>query len=220
MISIVAFSSCAARKMLYQPTEISDRQLEEIRKAHPQAEEVWITTSGGKTLHGWVLLRDAEAPTIVYFGGNAERVWMNLDLFERLGVNAVLIEYRGYGRSTGSPKENALLADSLRVFDYVRDELQVPVEKMVAMGRSLGTGVAAYMAVERQVQHTILVTPFDSMVNAAAEFAPKWLVKMMLTDDYRTVNFIDRLEGEALVIIAEKDEITPPRLESSCSAGC
>ena len=77
------------------------------------------------------------------------------------GVGWLLVDYRGYGASDGSPSEQALVADALAV---VRPASPLSPKTSIVFGRSLGSGVAVHLAAERPVAGVILVAPFDSMV--------------------------------------------------------
>ena len=91
-----------------------------------------------------------------------------------------LVNYRGYGGSSGQPSEAALFADALAIFDHVRREHS----EIAVMGRSLGSGVAVLVASERPVEQLVLVTAFDSLVNVAREYL-RWLpVGRLLRDRY------------------------------------
>src|SRR3954470_20593787 len=108
-------------------------------------------------------------PLLLGFGGNA---WsadaMALYLHESVpDCDLVAFHYRGYRPSTGRPSAEALLADAVIIFDHVRQALAP--ERVVAVGFSIGSGVAAYLAQERSLAGLILVTPFDSLEALARE---------------------------------------------------
>ena len=133
--------------------------------------------SGEITLRGWVL-NDGSDEAVVYFGGNAERPEESIPVFKVIfdSQTVYLINYRGYGESDGSPTEEGLYADALAVCDHVSRNHS----KVTVIGRSLGTGVATYVASKREVDGLVLVEPFDSIVNVARASYPFLPVKLFL----------------------------------------
>ena len=146
---------------------------------------------------------------LVYFGGNAEDVSWNLpDLSRAFPEHAIyLMHYRGYGGSGGAPSEAALFADALALFDRVH--AQHP--NVVAIGRSLGTGVAVHLASVRPVQRLVLVTPYDSLADIAAGRFPMFPVRWMLRDRFESRTYAAKVSAPTLLIGAEHDEVVPLR---------
>lgn len=144
---------------------------------------------------------------VLYFGGNAEDVSMNLpQLVDAFPGHALyLLHYRGYGGSTGEPSEDALHADALAVFDRVR----AAHPDVVVMGRSLGAAVAIRLASMRPVARLILVTPFDSILDLAERQFPFLPVRWLLMDKFETEPYAARVRVPTTLIVAEHDEIVP-----------
>ena len=134
-------------------------------------------------LRGW-LLRAAgrePAPLLIYFGGNAEEAsWVLSELAHIPGWSALVVNYRGYGQSEGAPSERALFADALALYDQAIKRLDIEPHRVVAMGRSLGTGVATYLASQRPIAAVILVSPYDSLVSIAQRAYPFLPVRLLL----------------------------------------
>lgn len=148
-----------------------------------------------------------QSRALLYFGGNAEDVAANLEHFATLLPDHALylVNYRGYGASTGAPSEAALYSDALRVHDHVsREHASVSV-----MGRSLGSGVATYLASERPVERLALITPFDSLVNVARSAYPLFPVGLLLKDRYPSIDRAARIAAPTLVVMAGRDEFIP-----------
>lgn len=185
------------RSMLYYPTPAVTAE---------DAEVLWLD-SEGRQLKIWHLPQDTTR-AILYFGGNAEDVALNLPQFRRLFPDhaVYLMNYSGYGGSSGSPSEENLFADTLALYDKVAQH-QADV---TVIGRSLGTGVAVYLAAERPLQQLVLVTPFDSMVNLAVGIYPFLPVRFLLRDRYDSLSRITTLNSvQTLVLVAEDDEVIP-----------
>jgi len=181
-------------RLLYLPTA----------ESNPREATALLIPSGDAVLKVWQLHPNA-GPALIYFGGNAEDVAANLPDFDPAFPDRAiyLVNYRGYGGSTGTPSEAALIADAQAVYDTLRARH----ERIAVMGRSLGSGVATALTTTRPVEKLILVTPYDSMANVAADhlrWAPiRWLIK----DRYDSARRIKEIRIPALVVIAERDEV-------------
>lgn len=166
--------------------------------------------SGNLVLRGWVV-NPGRTDALLYFGGNAERVEM---MREPLAIwlpgrSVYLMPYRGYGANEGEPTEANLFADALALYDAVRE--RHPHGSIAAMGRSLGSGVASYLASKRAVEKLVLIAPFDSMVQVARTHYPWLPVRWLMKDRYPSIHHLHDYTGPVLVIRAERDEIIPPR---------
>ena len=122
------------------------------------------------------------------------------------GRSLYLPHYRGYGGSAGSPSEAALFADALAVYDMVRNTH----DDIAVMGRSLGSGVATYLAAHRSVSRLVLVTPFDSLATVAAGHYPFFPVRLLLRDRFDSAFWAARVEAPTLLLAAGRDRIVSP----------
>jgi fermentation-respiration switch protein FrsA (DUF1100 family) len=172
-------------------------------QARPGARALHLTC-GDATIRIWELhpeVRDA----LIYFGGNGERVGENLPDFDAaFSDRAVyLVNYRGYDGSTGRPSESALIRDAQQIYDWVAARHR----RIAVIGRSLGSGVATALASTRPVERLVLVTPYDSIANVAAEhfwwLPTRWLLK----DRYDSVPRVAKVHAPVLVIVAEHDTV-------------
>ena len=160
-------------------------------------------------LRGWVV-NPGRQDAVLYFGGNAEAVEANRGVFVRWlpSRTVYLVAHRGYGASDGEPSEAALLADALAVYDDIAR--RHPDGDVAVIGRSLGSGVATYVASERRIKHLILVTPFDSLAAVAQSHYPAFPVGLLLKDRYDSVAKLPRYDGRLLVLRAGRDAVVPP----------
>jgi uncharacterized protein len=147
------------------------------------------------------------ADAVIYFGGNAEDVSHSLptlaDAFPERSVYA--LHYRGYGGSTGTPSETALIADALVLFDRVHADHP----HIVVIGRSLGSGVAVHIASERPVERLVLVTPYDSILNIAASQFPYLPIRWLLLDKFESWRYASKVIAPTQLIAAQNDEVIP-----------
>jgi pimeloyl-ACP methyl ester carboxylesterase len=166
----------------------------------------------GATLEGWSIeYPQAKHPgVILYFGGNAEDVLRTASMAAALDVRRVVFfNYRGYGHSTGAPSQTALYADASRIYDYlIRDG--VSADRLIVMGRSLGSGMATMLAGSRPVAGVVLVTPFDSLAAVAAEHYPAVPVRLLLRHPFPSLEWAVNARAPALFLVAERDRIIPP----------
>jgi pimeloyl-ACP methyl ester carboxylesterase len=195
-VALCAWVYATQRAQIYFPTPETD---------HPHAQALWLANLEER-LKVWVVSRPG-AKALIYFGGNAEDVAGNIDLFADAFPNYTLylVNYRGYGGSSGRPSETGLRADALAVYDHVRTRHA----DIVVMGRSLGSGVAVQLASERPVARLVLVTAYDSLVNVARAHV-RWLpVGLLLKDRHDSAGRAREVKAPVLIVIAGEDEIIP-----------
>jgi pimeloyl-ACP methyl ester carboxylesterase len=193
---VCALMFVAQRSLMYFP----------VGGAQPVGAERLEVASGDVTVRVWARpMPGAEA--LVYFGGNAEDVAWNFAPFAAAmpGRALYLVNYRGYGGSSGSPTEAGLLADALAVYDHVAARHA----RIAVVGRSLGSGVAVHLARERPVSQLALVTPFDSIENVAAGVYPFLPVRWLLKDRFDSVSRAPGVRAPVLVVVAERDDVIP-----------
>jgi pimeloyl-ACP methyl ester carboxylesterase len=147
------------------------------------------------------------AGAVIYFGGNAEHVSLGLPQLRAAFPDDALylLNYRGYGGSTGRPSEAALIADAMVLFDAVHTTHR----KVVVVGRSLGSGVAVRLASVRPVQRLVLVTPYDSLQSLAASQYPYFPVRWLLRDKFESWRHVAGVTAPTSIIAAENDEVIP-----------
>ena len=174
------------------------------------AQRIEIATAEA-TLEGW-WVENARATTpavILYFGGNAEDVLYTASVASNIDARAVVVvNYRGYGGSTGEPSQKALYDDGLAIYDYAIKR-GVPAEHIVVMGRSLGSGVASMLAGARPVRAAILITPFDSLAAVAAGHYPFLPVRLLLRHPFPSSDWARRTRAPALFLAADSDNVVP-----------
>lgn len=157
-----------------------------------------------------VLRKDEEegagAGLILYFGGNADDATRFVVYTKELqGYDVIAFNYRGYLGSTGTPSEEALFEDALKIYDtYAKGR------KVVVIGRSLGTGVATYLASKRVVDGLVLLTPYDSILSLAKLKYPFFPIDLLLKNKFETANYLPLVKAKIAIIEVEND-VTIPR---------
>ncbi|MDY6904521.1 MAG: hypothetical protein SWH61_07530 [Thermodesulfobacteriota bacterium] len=210
---VAALQSCrSTRKLLYHPVPVPEERARHIREAYPDVEQLDIKVAEDCRLHGWFIKKNpAHLPTLLYFGGNAEEVSVNIEMMHRqLNANVIMVNYRGYGNNDGTPTEETLKADALVIHDHIIDSYPLKQDALIACGRSLGSGIAAYVAWKRHLPALILISPYDSIANVAKRHFPGWLVSMALADKYRrTIDFSPDIRSRTLIIASQNDTVIP-----------
>jgi pimeloyl-ACP methyl ester carboxylesterase len=162
----------------------------------------------GVSLRGWTV-NPGRDRALVYYGGNGEGLDWLVPVLGRLlpDHTSYLVAYRGYGASEGTPGERVLTSDALAVFDHAAARHPAPVD---VVGRSLGSGVAMQVAVRRQIERLVLITPFDSLLATAADLFPWLPVRHLLLDRWDSAAVADRLRARVLVVRAGADAVVRP----------
>lgn len=184
------------RALLYYPTpavEVADATRIALR-------------SDGETLQLW-RVGPAQGNALIYFGGNAQDVSRLVPVFGRNFPNrpVYLVNYRGYGGSSGSPSEAALYRDAIAVFDYVHGQHR----NVAVIGQSLGSGVAIFLATVRQIAKLVLITPYDSIETVAKNSFPQFPVSLLLKDKFPSAARAAEIRSPTLILLAEHDEVIP-----------
>ncbi len=177
------------------------------------AEEWKLSTKDGVHLHGWSRKARAPgtAPWIIYFGGNAEEVTGMLGELSRYpGMGIALVNYRGYGLSEGEPSERALLADGIAVYDALAARPEVDRDRILLMGRSLGTGMATYVASQRKVRAVVLVSPYDTLTAVAARVYPWLPVALLMRHPFDSLSHAPSITTPMLAMVGSLDNVDPP----------
>jgi uncharacterized protein len=170
------------------------------------AASVFMQARDGTRVHAWHV---KGSPLVLYFGGNAEDVsWILQRVAQQApGAGWLLVDYRGYGASAGAPSEQALTSDAIEWFDHAKQRLNA--QRIVAFGRSLGSGVAVQLAAARPVEAVILATPFDSLTNVARRHYPYLPVSWMLKHPFDSLGRAPAIAAPLLCLVAERDEVIP-----------
>ena len=178
--------------------------------------DVYLTTGDGVRIHGWHVPGESRT-TLLWLHGNAGNISNRVDniaVLNRLtGLSVLIVDYRGYGLSEGSPSENGLYLDAEAAFQYLTMEIGLdPVEDIVLFGRSLGVGVAAEMATRHAVRCVILESGFTSVMGMARATYPALLVHALtplIDARYDTLSKISLLNSPVMVVHGEQDDIVP-----------
>jgi len=152
-----------------------------------------------------IVLNKGYENAILYFGGNAESMAQSSAEIARQfpTFTVYLMDYRGYGGSTGEASEEGLYSDALKLYDTIKSKHK----KISIGGRSLGSGIATYVAAHREVSKLALITPFDSIINVAQEMYPIFPISFLLHDTYDSLSRIKKIKAKTMIVIAQNDNV-------------
>jgi uncharacterized protein len=174
------------------------------------ATQVWLDASFGR-VEAWFFPADAvaAAPTVVFAHGNGELIedWQTeMEALSDGGVNALLVEFPGYGHSEGEPTREALRETFAHAFDWLVEEGDVPEDRIVAYGRSVGGGAAADLSRDRPVRALALQSTFSSVAAMARQaLLPGFLVR----DRFDNRRAVADFQGPVLLMHGVEDEVIP-----------
>ena len=195
--------------LIFHRQPLPEARRADIAKRFPSAQEVFLKAKDGTTLQAWHAR--AGSPMVIYFGGNAEETsWMLEEVANAPGFSWLIVNYRGYGLSEGSPGEAALVSDALHWFDYAVALPGADPRRSVVFGRSLGSGVAVALAAQRPVARVILATPYDSLAAVAKRYYWYLPVDLLLKHRFDSIGLAPARMQPLLCLIAERDEVIPP----------
>lgn len=144
---------------------------------------------------------------LIYFGGNAETVSQSLPKYvAAFPSHAIyMLHYRGFSGSTSEPSEDALQQDAAKLYQLVSAKYQ----HLTVIGRSLGSGLAVWLAANHKVDKLMLITPYDSMVNMAKLKFPYLPVRWMLQDKFESSSHAAKVSVPTLIVVADADQVIP-----------
>jgi len=188
--------------------------------ADPLIQAVYLTTSDGLRIHGWLASpRDAAitaepaapAPVVLILHGNAGNVTHRYEWISslaRLGMQSFIIDYRGYGHSEGRPSETGLYRDAQAAWDYLVGERGISAGRIVVLGESLGGGPAVELAARVNPAALIVQSSFTSVPDVAHHYLP-WLPRFLVRTQMQSVQRIGQVRCPKLFIHSRDDEIIP-----------
>lgn len=175
-------------------------------------EDVLFNAEDGTELHGWLVPSQSPKAVILYCHGNGGNISHRigyLQIFNQLGFTTFMFDFRGYGKSHGTPSEQGIHRDARAAWEHLTGERKVPPWKIVVYGESLGGAVAARLASEEFPGALVLHSAFTSLPDMAAKVYPflpaRWLVRYQ----FDTLGHVPRVKCPVLIIHSKEDEIVP-----------
>ena len=173
-----------------------------------------IPSADGETLHGWFVPHPQAAGSVLFLHGNAGNISdrpLTLKLLHAMNLNVLLLDYRGYGRSSGQPSALGTFADARAAWDYLIREQNQNDRDIIIYGRSLGGAVAIELASHTTPRAVIVESTFTSLADMAADVYPYLPTRLLLRHRYPTIKTITQLKVPLLIAHSDDDELIPPQ---------
>ena len=193
-------------------------------------EDLYISTPDGEVLNCWFLRVDdnyRQAPTMLYFHGNAGNISHRLpniaELLRLVKVNVFIVEYRGYGKSTGTPTEGGLQLDAQAALEYLLNRADINHSKLFVFGRSLGGAVAIDLAARNPdlVKALVIENSFTSVPDMVDVVLPTLrYFKFLSRNQWSSEEKVKSLQMPTLFISGRQDELVPPIMMDRLYAAC
>lgn len=195
-------------KSLYFPFRSIDATPENIGL---DFEEIDIRTKDNVRLSAWFIpSRDSRAVLLFCHGngGNISHRLEKIMILNRLGLDILIFDYRGYGKSSGRPSENGLYIDAEAVYDYMVNEKNIPPAKIIGYGESIGGPVIIDLSLKRDMGGIIIEDAFTSVNDMAKEHFP-FIPAFVLKSRYNSLEKINNVKIPKLIFHSINDEIVP-----------
>ena len=177
-----------------------------------------IETDDGETLDTWFLEQDGAKKTVIYYGGNGFLMMKSrplIDAYSNIPVHLLMIDYRGYGRSSGEPTVDGIKRDAEAAYSFAKNHLPVQSGPIYVHGHSMGSFLATYIADSKEIAGYILESPISDVDSWTKQLVPRLLrpfVRFDIADPVKAQNNVDRvqrIDKPLLIIGGEQDEVTP-----------
>ena len=198
---------------VFQPSPWEDRNWAQLSGL--PLEEVWLPVDDEVTVFGWFIEAGPSSPVLLWCHGNAGNVSHRLENIRQLyqrGISVFIFDYRGYGQSTGEASERGFYQDALASYDYLIHQRQISSERLILFGRSLGSGVAGEIAVQRSSAGLIVEGSFPSIQSMADHLYFGLPAGWFMDVKFDLAQKVHALQVPLLVIHGEHDSIVPVAL--------
>ncbi|MCK5708870.1 MAG: alpha/beta hydrolase [Candidatus Aureabacteria bacterium] len=172
------------------------------------------------SLNGWFINSSTEKNkgTVLYCHGNAGNMENRIStayFLSYAGYDVFLFDYRGYGKSTGTPSEKGFYADALSAYNYLTEIKNIPHQDIIFMGRSIGCSVASHLAVKKQPKALVLISPFTSAPDMARLTIIFYPLSFFMSISYDNTKNIPQIKCPLVVVHSVNDEMIPYRMGRS-----
>ncbi len=177
-----------------------------------QAEDVWFESTDGVRLHGWWIQHPRAKGTLLYCHGNAGNLSSQIGAYQalrRFKLNVFALDYRGYGRSSGTPSERGLFADVRAAYRYLTEERGEPPTRIVLYGHSLGGAVAIDAALDCEVAALVVQATFTNTRDVARERFRTVPMHWLASTKFRSIDKVPKITVPKFFIHGSEDGTIP-----------
>jgi fermentation-respiration switch protein FrsA (DUF1100 family) len=206
---LVAYVYAKQGSMLYFPTKEIEATPLDVGLDY---RELTLQTKDGIVISAWLIPAEDARGAVLFCHGNGGNISHRLDsirIFHNLGLDVLIFDYRGYGRSQGSPDEEGTYLDAEAAWAYLVNDLRVKPQSVVIFGRSLGSAVAAEIALRKQTGVLIMESGFTSVPELGKKFYPHLPVRLISRYHYASIDKVGEIRIPKLFIHSPADEIIP-----------
>ncbi len=176
-------------------------------------EDAWFEASDGTQLHGWFLPHPRPRAVALFCHGNAGNLSTRSatlrQLHDRHGLTVLVFDYRGYGRSEGTPNEDGVIADARAARDWLCRKTRRKPQDILLLGRSLGGGVAVQLASTDGARGLVLASTFTSLPDVGAEHVPLLAPRLVMRNRFPSLKHIASYQGPLLISHGDADKVIP-----------
>lgn len=176
-------------------------------------EDAWFASADGTKLHGWYLPHPTPRAVVLYAHGNAGNLTFFADEARQLNArhecSVLIFDYRGYGRSEGTPSEEGLVADARAARRWLAARAGVTEADIVLVGRSLGGGVMVDLAAKDGARGLVLINTFTSLPDVGAHHMPLASPQVLMRNRYDSLTKIPSYHGPLLETHGDADRVVP-----------
>jgi hypothetical protein len=218
-----AFSSLEERSLYHPdmagfPTSPLEAVILPAFKAKIQ--DVYFKASDGVRLNGWYIPAESGKPSFVFAHGNGGNIgdrWTIVKILAGRGYGVLAFDYRGYGKSEGTPGEAGLYRDMEAASHYLLNEQQIPYSQQIALGESIGSGVAVDLATRIPYRAVVLYSAYTSLPAVAAHLRDThqlgWLgvlpLRFIMRQHFDSLSKINQIQSPLLIMHGEDDDMMP-----------
>lgn len=198
------------RSQIYQPLAYPQG---DWNPSDADFENAFFEAEDGTRIHGWYFPHPEPRGVVLFAHGNAGNLTGRLPLMELLrerhAVSILIFDYRGYGRSEGTPEEEGILQDARAARQWLAQREQIPERDIVLMGRSLGGGVATDLAAQDDARALVLINTFTSLPDVAKHHMPLLAASVKMSNQLNSREKIARFQGRLLQVHGDRDALIP-----------
>jgi alpha-beta hydrolase superfamily lysophospholipase len=191
--------------LIFMPTALPQ---EHVYKLKNTFEEINLNASDGAQLNGLHFKKENPNGLVLYFHGNAGNLegWGSIaEFFVDLNYDVIIMDYRGYGKSTGELSSEKLYSDAVHWYDFAKDNYNE--SSITVYGRSLGTAFATYAAANNQPKKLVLEAPFYSMEEIAKSRFSFLPITYLLNYKFPSNQYINEVPSPITIYHGTKDQV-------------
>ncbi|MCX8125073.1 MAG: alpha/beta hydrolase [Spirochaetes bacterium] len=220
ILSCILFLLGCLDNVIYHP----DKNFPAIKDTPFSVEDVYIKVNESVTLHGWFIPAVNAHFTLCYFHGNAGNIADRIEkiyLFHTIPLSVFIIDYRGYGKSTGKPSERGLYKDAEATWNYLINTRKLSPRTIILYGESLGCPVSLYLASKIKPAGIIIDSSFTD-VTSMVKHHSLGCMAIFFSESYPAIEYIKKIDIPILILHSKYDETVPfymaEELYSACSS--